>query len=348
MDGRGASRRARGRGAARAVAVAVTLAALSSNCVRSSAAPGSSGEQESSPPAASKETPAEELEDEPAPAAAVEIGGARFTVIYDGRAPVPEASIEDWIRRSATLIAEYYSGDFPVPDLEITITPSRRSGVGFGQHWDGKWLRITVGEGTTPQDFEHDWVMVHEMLHACFPDLERRHRWMQEGLSTYLEPIARARGGNVSDAWVWSKWVRMMHNGRPGFGDRGLDRTHTWGRVYWGGALFWLMVDLEIRQQSKGAAGLEHALRGIVAAGGNGRVTWSTDKVIELGDAATKTTALRDVYTRMADAPGDVELDALWARLGVLPQEDGTVEFNDDAPLAAVRQAMTRAPDAGA
>ncbi len=186
--------------------------------------------------------------------------------------------------------------------------------------------------------------MIHEMLHACFPDLERRHRWMQEGLSTYLEPVVRARGGNVSEPWVWSKWVRMMHNGRPGFGDRGLDITHTWGRVYWGGALFWLMTDLEIRKQSGNKKGLEHALRGIVEAGGNGRVTWTTKRVIEVGDKATGTTALRDVYARMAEAPGDVALDELWAKLGVLPQEDGSVKLVDDAPLAKIRKAMTRNP----
>lgn len=62
--------------------------------------------------------------------------------------------------------------------------------------------------------------------------------------------------------------VRPRHPfGRPEAGDRGLDRTPTWGRTYWGGAFFCFVADVQIREATHGAKSLDDALRAIVAAG---------------------------------------------------------------------------------
>jgi hypothetical protein len=42
----------------------------------------------------------------------------------------------------------------------------------------------------------------------------------------------------------------------------------------------------------------------------------------------------------MGASPVDVDLPALWRRLGVVARADG-VAFDDTAPLAAVRKALT-------
>lgn len=271
----------------------------------------------------------------------IRVGSSILTVKYDGNdMPLPATELEAWIRRSAEMVARYL-GEFPVPSLEVELVGRGWGGVGFGMHQDGRWLTIYCGRGTKLEDLEDDWVMVHEMLHAAFPDLARDHRWMQEGLSTYLEPVVRARAGNTTEAEVWRRFVRSMHYGRPDAGDRGLDLTHTWGRTYWGGALFWLVADVELRRATNNAKSLRDAVRGILAEGGNGRVQWSTKRVVEVGDAATGTTVLRDLYAKMAAAPGDVDLDALYAELGVA-RVDGAIVLDDDAPLAHVRRAITR------
>ena len=61
------------------------------------------------------------------------------------------------------------------------------------------------------------------------------HHWIEEGLATYVEPIARARAGGLTPQKVWGDMVDAMPQGLPKPGDRGLDFTHTWGRTYWGG-----------------------------------------------------------------------------------------------------------------
>ncbi len=135
-----------------------------------------------------------------------------------------------------------------------------------------------------------------------------------------------------------------MPYGQPAPGDRGLDRTPTWGRVYWGGALFWLTVDVELRRRSEGEVGLEDALRGILARGGNARAQWSTEKVMRVGDDATSMNVLSELYEAQALRPTRVNLDGLFRRLGVGRGEDGQVRFDDDAELAFVRSGIAGAP----
>src|SRR5262245_62277172 len=115
---------------------------------------------------------------------------------------------------------------------------------------------------------------------------------MEEGLATYVEPLARAQAGLLAPEVVWGDLVRGLPKGLPQAGDRGLDHTPTWGRTYWGGALFYLLAELEIRRRTDNRAGLQDALRGVVAAGGNISRSWPVEKVLTKGDAATGTHGL--------------------------------------------------------
>lgn len=273
--------------------------------------------------------------------AVLEVAGARLRILSEGRDPAALSLLSGWVGDATAMIADYYGGRMPVPDLELTLVANGGRGVGFGSHRAGRWIRVRYGRQTDAAGFRADWVMVHEQLHACFPDLPDDQRWMQEGLSTYLEPIVRARAGALSVTRVWERWTASMHHGRPGAGDRGLSHTHTWGRTYWGGTLFWFMVDLGLRAASGGQRSIRDAVRGIVAAGGNARQDWTPERVCEVGDRATGDGVLAATFARMAASPGDVDLEAVWASLGVRTDDDGAVAFDDAAPLAATRRAIT-------
>jgi hypothetical protein len=134
--------------------------------------------------------------------------------------------------------------------------------------------------------------------------------------------------------------MRGLPNGLPERGDRGLDNTHTWGRTYWGGALYCLLADLEIRERTSGKRTLDDALRGILAAGGNIVVRWDFLHALEEGDKATGVGVLVDLYRRMGPQPYVVDLASVWSKLGVKLDGDG-VAFDDRAPLAALRRSMT-------
>jgi predicted metalloprotease with PDZ domain len=139
---------------------------------------------------------------------------------------------------------------------------------------------------------------------------------------------------------MWRTFIRDMPKGEPESGDQGLDNTHTWGRTYWGGAMFCLLADMRIRERTSNHKGLEDALRGINRGGGNINEDWDIGKTLAMGDKATGTTVLRDLYQAMRDKPAPVDLDHIWKQLGIA-MKDGAVAFDDKAPEANIRKAIT-------
>ena len=199
---------------------------------------------------------------------------------------------------------------------------------------------MRAAPGLTPAALRDDWVVTHELLHVSLPSLGPEHAWLSEGIATYVEPVVRARTGLVTHEVYWRELVEGLPQGLPEAGDRGLERTNTWGRTYWGGALFCFVADIAIREQTRNTRSFDDALRGIVAAGADVEAHWTVERFIEVGDRATGTAALAELYRSMALAPGTIDLASLWQRLGV-HVESGKVTFDDRAPLAPIRRAMT-------
>ena len=183
--------------------------------------------------------------------------------------------------------------------------------------------------------------MVHEMVHLAFPWMNLNHNWMAEGLAVYVESIARLQAGQLTQSQVWGDFIHMMPRGLPQPGDGGYDVTVNWGRTYWGGAIFCLMADLEIRRETGNTIGLQHALRAINRER-DFRREWDFPGTLAIGDKATGTTVLTRQYQAMRIEPVAPDLKVLWRELGV-NGDGGTIAFDDDAPLAAIRRAIETA-----
>jgi hypothetical protein len=271
----------------------------------------------------------------------LQIAGSEIDVVFGS--PVSDGLREmvlDRIKLSAKAIVNYYRR-YPVPEVRIDVTPHFGKGVsgGHASGWDGARIRLGVGKESTAADFAEDWVTTHEMVHLAFPSQEDQHHWIEEGQAVYIEPVARARIGELTPERVWGDMVRDMPQGQPAPGDRGLDYTHTWGRTYWGGAIFCLLADVQIRERTHNQKGLEDALRAVLAEG-NIESEWPLERAIAVADKATGVPVLHDLYEQMKATPVTVDLDGLWKRLGV-KQVNGQVVFDDNAPLSAVRRAIT-------
>jgi hypothetical protein len=257
--------------------------------------------------------------DDTLPPAQVKAGGATIEVTFaPGKIDLGEPQILAWITTAAEAVTEYF-GRFPLPHPRISVRPAEgRSGVFRGTTYgsEGGFTRISVGQLTDRQELDNDWMMTHELIHMAFPDIageEREHHWIEEGMATYIEPIARCQIGKLKVERVWGEMARYMPQGLPRDGDQGLDNTHTWGRTYWGGALYWLMADVQIRQRRNNQKGLQDAMRAIVAAGGTIDHEWPIEHVLEIGDRATGSTVLVDLYNRMKSAPVQTDLDEVHA-----------------------------------
>jgi hypothetical protein len=273
--------------------------------------------------------------------ARLEIGEAAIDVFFDSdQFDLDGAALLDWVMQSARAATAYF-GRFPVTHARVRILFSQRgrisNGMSFGE--SGARCRISVGQHATLADLNDDWELTHEMVHFGFPSIEKRHRWIEEGIATYVEPIARAQVGRLTAEQVWGGMVDGMPQGLPAPGDQGLDNTHTWGRTYWGGAIFCLLADIAIRKRTGNAKGLQDALRAINRLGGTIEADWPLERAIEVGDHATHGGTLTELYKQMASKPVAVDLPGLWKQLGVVRGDYG-VTFDDRAALASIRASI--------
>jgi hypothetical protein len=273
------------------------------------------------------------------------IGGSRIDVTIQSsdtpNAPLSQTDVVKWAQMAAESVATYYTR-FPVPHLTLRVVSFDGTGVRHGMTWgrDGGLIVIHAGNKTTPAEFAEDWMLTHEMIHLAFPSMMGdEHHWIEEGISVYVEPIARIRAGHWTAQQMWSDLVRDMPKGEPQEGDAGLDHTHTWGRTYWGGALFCFVADVEIRKRTGNKKGLEDALRAILNAGGDINQDWELEKTLKMGDSAVGLDVLEKLYAEWRNAPVQVDLAAMWKELGV-EANGGTVALKDDAPMSAVRRAI--------
>src|SRR5580704_9521788 len=227
------------------------------------------------------------------------VGNSRIDVHVDqGPLQVSNQDLMQWVHWAAESVATYY-GRYPVPNLRLRVIPTTgrgvRGGTTFGEK-DGGFIRIHVGSETIMRGLENDWMLTHEMVHLGFPSVAEEHHWMEEGLATYVEPIARVRAGHLNVHQMWFELMRDLHQGLPEPGDKGLDNTHTWARTYWGGALFCLLADVEIRKRTANAKGLPDAMRAINLAGGTIVVDWPLERAFEIADKATGGKTLIELY----------------------------------------------------
>jgi hypothetical protein len=278
----------------------------------------------------------------------LQIEGGTICVSIDDASPARRTVLRDWVERSARIVAQYY-GHFTAHLLMLQLEIVPGSGVHGGRTTNdsGLLIQASVGRDTTAADLAADWVLVHEMVHLALPEVGRRHNWLAEGLATYVEGMARAQFGNRAISDVWAEYRHSMPFGLPKAGEGGMDETRSWGRTYWGGALFCLQADVALRQQTGNRYGLQTALRAILNETGGYGSERDIEEVLRIGDAATGTQVLQNLYRDVRTTAVTPDLDLLWKRLGV-PNDPASDAFDDHAPLAAIRIALTARPSARA
>jgi hypothetical protein len=269
-------------------------------------------------------------------------GWALDVVAEQGRfaAPAEDDLLRAWVGDAARAVQGYH-GRAPIRRVQIVVVHGNGRGMLFGRTLGngGATIIAVVGRQSTLADLTSGWELLHELLHVAFPKLAREHAWLEEGMATYVEPFVRVRRGALSAEEAFLRFVQRMPFGLAGPGDQGLDRTHGWGRTYWGGAIFCLLADVAIRERTGGRRSLDDALRAVLAKGGNVAERWDVEQVLAVGDEATGEHVLRDLYQQLGGAAPPVDLDRVWRRLGVVPKGDG-VGFDEGAELAWVRRAM--------
>lgn len=273
-------------------------------------------------------------------------GGSVEVAVAPGARRLSNEALWHWVEQEAGAVSGFY-GRLPVPRVLLLLVPGGRRAVGFGTTLGsgGASVAVFVGSAAGEDDLARDWVLAHELSHLGLPDLSEAPPWIEEGLATYVEPIARAKAGLLSEATLWREMMDGLPRGLSGPGDGGLDSAQGYGRIYWGGALYWLLCDLDLRERTHGARGLQQALAGLVAGGANVSLSWSLARAVRELERAAGEPVFGRRLRAMGAEPVREDLEALWRRFGV-ERRDGGVAFDDAAPLAAFRRSLT-APEPG-
>ena len=229
------------------------------------------------------------------------VDNSKLTLHLAENLPVSGDVIKDWVQRAATAVSEFY-GKYPVPAVAIYIDPADSGGeVQGGVETNGERIVIKLGKETTPASLKNEWMLTHEMFHLSQPDVIGEYSWMSEGMADYLEPVARVRIGQIDAEQFWKDLVEGMPQELPEAGDQGLDRTHTWGRTYWGGSLFWLLADIRVRQQTHNAKSVRDAASAVLNAGGDGSKDWEIKQLLKAYDAGTGTKVFETLHDEMGE-----------------------------------------------
>jgi hypothetical protein len=240
-------------------------------------------------------------------------------------------------------VTEFY-GAFPAPRTLIAVVPiPNHDQVEFGKLLpeSAPGVVLSLGSRALAESLYRDWVLLHELLHLGVPSFYREGKWFDEGLATYFEPILRVRAGLSDELSLWNEFVRDMPQGLGTLTRHGLEHAQSSAGVYWGGAIYCLLADIEARTRSAGAVGLEDAVRRVFDAGGRAWEVWDLSRVITLGDKAFASPILEPLRARYAQAPAAVNLEATFHALGVVRQRHG-IKLREDAPLSWVRHAIVQ------
>jgi hypothetical protein len=206
----------------------------------------------------------------------------------------------------------------------------------------GSVVTVLVGKQAAAQDLYDDWVLVHELLHLGSPLMRDTGPWLNEGIATFYEPILRARAGWKTEDAVWREWISQMPRGIPAMTEIGLENAGR-GGIYWGGALFVLMAEIDALKASGGKIGFSDCLRSVLGEGADATVKWPTRRVLQHCDALLGGATLVPLAERhiaqgsKVGAGGETGLSQIWNLLGVALTADGRISYSDQAELAWLR-----------
>lgn len=276
------------------------------------------------------------------PAERLDVPGGQIDIVFaDGAPGLDRQRVRRWIELGARAVSTYY-GRYPTQRHGLLIIADNSDRVGGATTWgyNGSITRVHVGREATEAAFAKDWVLVHEMVHTAIPDMPRRALWFEEGNATWIEPIARAQAKQLTAAEMWNQALKGMPQGIRGASAGGMDGTQEWGRLYWGGAIFWMLAEIAVYEQSRGRALLRDALRAINR---EAREDSTPEQVMARGDTATGTSALQSQYKAFAFGSPRIDLAATFKRLGVARDSSGAIRFDSSAELASLTSRITQA-----
>ena len=163
-------------------------------------------------------------------------------------------------------------------------------------------MLLLVNENADPQALAHDWTAIHEFSHLLLPFISRPDAWLSEGMATYYQEVLRARAGLMTEADALERLARGAARLQQctlslQTKSQQMATTHDYPVVYWGGATYALLADVELRRRSRGRVTLDAVLRKLHTKHGFQAPQISAKELLKIMDDL----AGMEVFSKLAD-----------------------------------------------
>jgi hypothetical protein len=219
--------------------------------------------------------------------------------VLDGERTATNEGIEAWLRVAAEVSAELH-GRFPRERVSVVVVP--RSGwgsapvlFGMARRGGGGSVMLLLDHDAEDHELVGEWVATHELLHLGFPWIN--DPWMGEGFVTYYTTLLSARRGVLVNGASRERQTEVAlgefaHGFRRGSDDdvtlgrasETMHSSHSYGRVYWGGAAIALDLDLRIRAATANHRSLDDLMCTLAPFAPEHRM-WTASEVLAQMDA---------------------------------------------------------------
>jgi hypothetical protein len=275
----------------------------------------------------------------------------RGTEIERARLPgtlsVTDEALDRALERAIAAVASV-AGRFPRARVQIVVlpVPARDEAVPFGlvRRGGGPSVMLLVSERADFASIERSWVVTHELSHLLFPLIDRRDAWISEGLATYYQEVLRARAGLIDPREAFERLERGFARGRRASGAMPLElesarmgEAHNYQRIYWSGAAFALLVDVELR-------GRGTSLDALVTSMGHElwepRGRWNGRALLGALERPLEAPRLTSLAADLEASTSFPDLDDAYDALGLTVRADGALSFSEAAAARALREAI--------
>jgi M61 glycyl aminopeptidase len=278
-------------------------------------------------------------------------GGQLRLVALHGIDARQREKLRTWLARVSRAVLSAY-GRLPLADVQvlmIPVTSHHGEAVVFGQsvRGQGNALQLLVDPSRPEAEFDKSWVAVHELSHLMHPYLGDRGSWLAEGLATYYQNVLRGRAGLLTPAQAWDRLREGFADAAQSDNDDTLEqaaakmyKTHTFRRIYWSGAAYWLTVDRDLRRSSDGKLSMELALSRFRDCCLPAYRDWRPEEFVAKLDALLGVQTFSVRYREFAAMKPFPDWRKLYADLGIHDDDGAHLQFDAAAPGAKVREAI--------
>ncbi len=280
-------------------------------------------------------------------------GATLEVAILPGLSEATRANVVPWLEQAAREAALVF-GHFPRRRVQVVVIPTSPSGepVRFGtmNRGGGASAAMLLPANAKLQPLLHDWIAVHEFCHLLLPFVERDDAWLSEGLATYYQEVLRVRSGMESEQDAWRRLYEgslLGRDAKQNLAEESADMfvNFSFKMVYWAGASFALMSDVELRRRTHGRLRLDDVVRELAAERHGPPHPLRARELLERMDKIAGVPVFTELMRRWVDGPSLPDLQGLYRQLGI-EVSDQHVETLADAKDAWIREAiMHEAPN---